>query len=177
MKLRIKKRQGALDFKPDSISLHMTNAIDIFAFLVGRYLLYGEQPCQTFANLKMPNKPAILEFWIVSGFIIGTPHHWSLSPSTIQKVMVNFGRRAGLPTLGQQQKPVGLYVLVSEYRARLKATKSQGTEGNVAARLRMLCRRFPSELIKTKLKEFFEKRTWPDYSLDQFEKFLKATAR
>lgn len=175
MKLRIKQRQGALAFKPESVTCVMTNAIDVLAFLVGRQALFGERPAQVFANLKMDKKPALLEYWTVSGLIIGTPANWKLSPGTFQKVMLNFGKAAPNLNFGspKSKSSVSLYSLVAEYRRRLKSVDREG-KGNIVAQLRMLCKRFDPTFVKEQLDAFFNNRSWPDYSVGQFEKFLKA---
>jgi len=172
MKIKVLQRRGILDHRP-TVALTLTNPTDIFSFVVGRHALFAEVPQQVVENLKVLNKAALLEFWIMSGLIAGFPNKWVLSRSTEQKVRNNL-KIASTLHLGEPKQPqTSLYGLVRKYRDFYK--KSPGevkNSGNIAAYFRRLCKKFPPKLIDAQIYEFFKNRTYPNYSVEQFERFL-----
>lgn len=169
MKLRLKQNRGVVDFRPDTDK----SVTDVLALVVGRKALFGENPRQVFANMNLRNKASLLEFWIMSGYIVGTPDSWKLSPSVIQKIQSNFGVQTALPALGTQ---ASLYTLVSRFRKYLKDTPKHKTppNGSTAAQFRVLCKKFNSRDIENLMPEFFSNRSWPVYSVEQFGKFVQS---
>lgn len=171
MKFRLKGVAGVKKLSPGKLYLVLEEPSELLMYLIGRQAMTGEKITQAFSNLKLSNSADVLEFWIVAGMIVGTPTNWSLSPMFKSTVLSNFGKQ--LTSMKQASSPVPLYVLVGRYKKLLKSVKRQNQPtGNIVARFRLICRQFPSNSVMEQLEEFFKHRSWPDYSLDQFQKFL-----
>lgn len=180
MKLRVHRKQGLLAERVEC-SLAIKDPIaGLLPFIVGRALIFNEDPRQVFLKFKFQNASAILEFWFRSGYIIGSPELWKLSPGLMNKLRASLNLGVAKLEMRTEKKSVqhSLRFIVSLF-SRLRK-ESPGKVPDLAPRsranlFRIFCLAYPTIDMEKMILNFFKQLT-QDYSLQHFQKYLVAHA-
>lgn len=174
MKLRVARVQGALTQAVSCQVVLTRPSSELLPLVVGRFLLYGEDPKQVLLSLKLRNHAAVLAMWFRSGYITGSPQAWGFSNAFKDRIFQCVRNEARRLSLVEQPKiTTSARFLLSLYRRLGQARRYRVTaERGWVAQLKRVCRKYPTEDFEGAIRKWFSVPR-KDYSMRTFCKVFE----